>query len=278
MSVLIVDIGNTRIKWALWRDGRLGPMRAAAHDGWSPQDYARQVLGKHRPSLGRVVVASVASASTDRRFVAATRRVAGRAPEFMATSRSTAGVTTRYTDPWRLGVDRFAGVIGAHQLLPQRAVCVLNAGTTVTVDLVDARGIHRGGAILPGPDLMMASLLNGTAGIARRAREAGAPEGGSGARTAGAADPFARSTRSAIRQGAFFAVAAAIDRIVTEAREAVGAEPVVLAAGGGLTRFERLLRSRYIRVNDLVLRGIAAHAGLEVSTPAALAKAVRARR
>ncbi len=279
-SVLLVDIGNTRIKWAVWRNGRIGPMRAGAHAAWSRGDFERRMFGRGRGRvrLSRVVVVSVAGPAVNRRFAAAARIAAGAAPEFIATSRRAAGVTTRYRDPWRLGVDRFVGVIAAHHLAGTRPACVINAGTTVTIDLVDGNGVHRGGAILPGPPLMVQTLLRSTAGIARRAREtARAPRGGG----RNATDLFARSTRTAIDRGALHAVAAVVDRAVAEARKLLGAAPVVLLSGGGAERLEPLIRSAHVEVADLVLRGIAVHAGLAVpriTLPRVSVRAVRAAR
>ncbi len=265
MSVLLVDIGNTRIKWAIWRNGRIGPMRAAAHAGWLRKDYERRIFGARPARISRIIVASVAGAPVDRRLAAAARSAAGVQPEFIRTSRRAAGVTTRYVDPWRLGVDRFVGAIGAHQIAGARAVCVVNAGTTVTIDLIDGMGVHRGGAILPGPQLMVHSLLKSTAGIARRAREAAARRSGRGhSRSLRAPDLFARSTKSAIGQGALYAVAALVDRAVAEARRLLGTVPLVLLSGGGVEQLEPLIRSRHIKANDLVLRGIAVHARLAV--------------
>lgn len=265
MSILLVDIGNTRIKWATWRNGRIGPMRAAAHAGWSRKEYERRIFGGRPKRLSRIIVASVAGAQVDRRLAAAARSAAGAQPEFIATSRRAVGVTTRYVDPWRLGVDRFAAAIGAHQLAGARAACVVNVGTTVTIDLIDGKGVHLGGAILPGPQLMVHSLLKSTAGIARRAREAAAGRTGQGrSRSRRAPDLFARSTKTAIGQGALYAVAALVDRAVAEARRALGTVPLVLLSGGGADQLEPLIRSRHVRAADLVLRGIAAHAGLAV--------------
>ncbi len=271
VSVLLVDIGNTRIKWAVWHDGRIGPMRASAQAGWSRRDYERRIFGGLPAKVSRVVVASVAGARIDRLFAAAARGATGTQPEFIATARRAAGVTTRYVDPWRLGVDRFVGAIAAHHLVGGHAACVVNAGTTVTIDLVDGKGVHRGGAILPGPPLMVRSLLDGTAGIERRAREAAAGHGspgrverGRGGPRARVSDLFARSTKTAIGHGALHAVAAAVDRAVVEAREALGTVPVVLLSGGGAESIAPLIRSRHVGVPDLVLRGVAAHAGLAV--------------
>ena len=169
MSVLLVDIGNSRIKWARLADGRIGAQRGAPHDGWRARHFERAVFRRTR-NFDRVLVASVAGARVDRAFAQAVRRATGRMPMFVASTRRAGGVTTRYIEPWRLGVDRFVAVIGAFAMSRGKAACVIDVGTAMTIDLVDGQGVHRGGAVVPGPDLMVASLLRDTSGIATRAR------------------------------------------------------------------------------------------------------------
>lgn len=248
MSILLVDIGNTRVKWTTLVRGRIGRQKAVAHAGWSGAKIARHVLGKPQQAkrVERVVVVSVAGKQIDRGFAAETQRLAGIAPEFFASSRRAAGVTTLYQEPWRLGADRLVGVIGAFALSKQRPVCVISVGTAMTLDLVDALGQHRGGAIVPAPSLMVDSLLSETHGIRRRA------QGGIGGNQL-----FARSTRAAVAQGARYAAAAVADRAVAEARAVLGRKPLVLLTGGAAGVVRPLIRSSHRHIPDLVLRGLA---------------------
>jgi type III pantothenate kinase len=148
-----------------------------------------------------------------------------------------------------LGVDRFGAAIGAFHLAKGRPVCVVGVGTAMTIDLVDGKGRHRGGAIIPAPTLMVDTLLKNTDGIRRRA-EGGAAAGKS---------LFGRSTRAALVQGSRYAAAALIDRAVDEARALVrGSSPLVMLTGGGAPSVQPLVRSACVSVPDLVLRGLAA--------------------
>jgi type III pantothenate kinase len=279
MSILLVDIGNTRVKWASFVRGRVGRMQAIAHDGRGGERIARHIArgvstasgadartrgppkevtasdvrlrgraaaGSTTDRLERVVVVSVAGARVNRAFAAEVRRRLGIVPEFFRSERRAAGITTMYGEPWRLGADRLVGVIGAFHLSRHRPVMVASVGTTMTLDFVDASGRHRGGAIVPAPALKIDSLLWGTHGIRRRAR------GGRGSRGL-----FARSTRSAISEGARFAAAAVVDRAVLEARELARATPLVLLTGGAAPEIARLIRTRHRYVPDLVLQGLA---------------------
>ena len=249
MSILLVDIGNTRIKWARLDGSRLGRQRAAVHSDWDVRDFERKLLGAG-PHPERILVASVAGPATDRHLVGAARKAGTVAPEFVKSVRSAAGVTTRYAEPWRLGVDRFVAAIGAFHLARGRPACVISIGTAVTIDLVDERGQHKGGAITPGLDMMVESLLDRTNGIRHRAR--GRPVG---------KGLFARSTRAAIEQGVRYAVASLVERAVAEARRAVGSPPMVIVTGGGAGAVRPLIRCTHVTVPDLVLRGLAVIAG-----------------
>ncbi len=268
MILLLIDIGNTRVKWARLIDGRMGKQQAAVHAHWTSEHFARRVIGSGWGGAGnRIVVASVAGDRVNARLRAASRAAGAPEPEFVTSQRSAAGITTDYIDPWRLGVDRFVAAIGAHHLASGQSVCVVNAGTAMTVDLVDGGGRHRGGAIVPGPALMVDSLLANTHGIRRRA--AGGPGGNECI--------FARTTRSAIGQGALYASAAVIDRAIEEARVLVGIRPLVLLTGGGSAAIRPLIRNTVVGLPDLVLHGLAVWAKRTPGPPRA-AHAFRAKR
>jgi type III pantothenate kinase len=246
VKVLLVDIGNTRVKWAIFAHGRLQKQRAAAHAGWHAQDFAEKLLRRAR-GVERIIVASVGGERLDQRLSAAARRVIGVAPQFVVTARHMGGVTTAYAQPWRLGVDRIVAAIAGHRIARRRAVCVVDVGTAMTIDLIDARGSHLGGAIIPGPRLMVESLLHSTSGILQR----------SGGR-AGGSSLFARDTRAGIEQGALYAAAAVVDRAVAEARRALRSSPLVILTGGAAAAISPLIRSSHSSIPDLVLRGLVA--------------------
>jgi type III pantothenate kinase len=248
-STLLVDIGNTRVKWAVLRDGKQGPMRAAAHE---KSGLALRALVRGAPrDVGRVLVVSVVDEALTHVLDAAVRRRFGIATEYIGSTRRAFGVTNSYRDTWRLGADRWVSAVGAFALAKGRAVVVANVGTALTIDAVTARGRHRGGAIVPGPAVMVESLLAGTHGIRRRAR------GGE----ASVRSLFATDTASALAAGSVFAAAAFIDRAVAEAARAFGGRPVLLLTGGGAATLKRQLASPARLVPDLVLRGLAVFAG-----------------
>jgi type III pantothenate kinase len=248
VRALLVDIGNSRIKWAWLSDDRLGKAQAADYSGWRARDFATRVI-ESRLGIDRILVASVAAGDVSDALAAGARLAGAPAPERVITHRSACGVTIGYSEPWRLGVDRLLAMIAAHRRFPRRPVCVVAIGTAMTIDLLRADGRHSGGAIIPAPPLMVSSLLDGTSGIRRRA------QGGASGRGRAL---FGRSTRAGVEQGSRFAAAAVVDRAISEARELVGRAPQLMLTGGGAAGVRPLIHSKSLVVQDLVLEGLAA--------------------
>jgi type III pantothenate kinase len=243
--ILLLDIGNTRLKWALLRATKLGRMRAVRHAG-DPAVIAAIVRRAPR-SLERIVAVNVAGPRFERAVAAATRARRGLRVDFIRSVRSAGGVRNGYTDTWRLGADRWVSAIGAHALGGRRGVVLANAGTALTVDAVSANGRHLGGVIVPGPAAMIDTMLAGTHGIRRRARGAKSSVRGL----------FAANTASALAAGAAYASAALIDRAVREAKRVLGARPLLLLTGGSARVLAPHIKSAHRVVPDLVLRGLA---------------------
>lgn len=243
-----MDIGNTRAKWAVLRGERLSAPRALAHQ---PGRVDFKALVRSAPrDVERVVAVSVMGRKFERALAAAARSRFGVRAEFVRSSRQAAGVRNGYREVWRLGADRWVGVIAAHALAGSRPALAVSIGTALTVDAVTADGRHLGGAIAPGPDTMVWSLKSGTQGIRRRANGSRA----AGSRSRGL---FAADTANALDAGAAYAAAAFIDRARTEARAVFGAQPVLLLSGGAARALRPYIKSPFKLVPDLVLRGLA---------------------
>jgi type III pantothenate kinase len=262
-ALLLLDVGNTRLKWALLR----GPYRRGIRFAASGALELSALGGRGMPlrrlieSLGplaSIEACNVAGAAVERRLRSIARAAGLQAPRFWRSAHAAAGVRNAYPEPWRLGADRWACLIGARAEHPRRALCLVAVGTAMTIDLLDARGRHRGGSIIPGPKLMIDSLLDGTAGIRRRA-------GGGSALGAGpslGASLFARNTRAALAGGAINAAAALVHEAMRAARALLGRTPLLILSGGAADVVARQLRLPYRRADDLALRGLAAlHSG-----------------
>ena len=240
---LLVDIGNTRVKWATCDDGRLSPQQAATHADWTEADWAAMFAG--HGTLQQVVAASVAAAATRKRLVAAAAASGIEDVRFVATTAAAAGVRNAYGDPHLLGVDRWVAVIGAHHLYG--ACCIADVGTAATIDAVDGSGWHLGGFIVPGPHMMVRALWSGTSDLAAH----------SAASRAYATTLFADNTRDAIERGCRVALAALVDRSVQETLQRTGVAPKLLLTGGAALEVLPYVQGPSVHVPDLVLRGLA---------------------
>ena len=241
---LLIDIGNTRIKWARFEGSVLQPQSAAPHADWSAETLVETVL-RRGSRADRVLVSNVAGprmADVVRKGVAQTWQLEA---EFITSTAMAGGIRNAYPQPAKLGVDRWLAIIAAHAL-EQGAVCVVSVGTAMTIDGVDAAGLHLGGVIVPGPDLMVASLLKNTSDIAQRAQQGDTRD-----------QLFADNTLGAIRQGAEHALAALVERAVGTMRRTLNETPKLLVTGGASDRVEKALGLPYRAVPDLVLQGLA---------------------
>ena len=249
--ILLLDIGNTRIKWATLVDHRLGQQFAVVHTGQPAsaigQVFDAAIADRHPPT--RVVVSNVGGDAIETLCSNAGNQRFGFAPEFLRASRVSAGVTSAYLEPAKLGVDRWLAMIGGFSIV-RGTVCVVSVGTAMTIDVVDAAGQHLGGVIAPGPTLMRESLLRNTSDIAPRMQDATPSE-----------SILANHTQAAVINGCQHALAALIDRVLREAHRRTGETPKVLITGGALTSLVSFVEPAHEIVEDLVLRGMAAVIG-----------------
>lgn len=245
--ILLIDAGNTRLKWATLRGTTLGPTAAAAHRDVAPGDWQAALEGAGEPS--RVLVANVAGAEFGRalnQWLRARWRVAS---EFVQSTGAACGLVNSYANPGALGVDRWLAMIGAWRAA-RASVVVVSAGTALTVDAVARDGRHMGGYIVPGVRLMREALYARTGDIERLA--AGAPPSAAGA--------FGVNTAAAVELGARTALAALADRACLEMEHIAGRLPRGYLTGGDAGALQPLLRREFEFVPDLVLAGLAAYA------------------
>ncbi len=242
--ILLIDTGNTRIKWALLGEHGLGTQHADSYAGWGPIQLRAKVLTP-AGRIERIVVANVGGERIATLLREAALETCGFPPEFMQASAAAGGVRNGYTAPEKLGVDRWAAMIGAHGLEPGPA-CVVNVGTAMTVDGIDASGLHLGGVIVPGPDLMISSLMRHTSDIAVRAQDGRLGEG-----------LFADNTLGAVYQGAVQSLTALVERAQATLLKLCGESPALLLTGGAADRLERIIATPVRRIPDLVLQGLA---------------------
>ena len=232
--LLLIDAGNTRIKWALVApDSGLGGWLASGAVAHAQLD----TLGAQwaRLTISEALLSNVAGASIASRL-RAMLPVAAR--DFVSLPQL-AGLSNGYRNPAQLGCDRFAAAIGARAVAPGQAVIVANCGTATTIDAITADGVFLGGMILPGLGLMASSLARNTAQLPQIADAAPLPAG------------FADNTDDAILSGCLAAQTGAIERAV----RMHGAQACLLS-GGAAPRIAQTLALPFQLVDNIVMLGL----------------------
>lgn len=150
-KTLVLDAGNTALKWTLFEAGQVVQK-------WT-SDTPPEVMPEH------VIIASVRSAeetATLKQMVASTYVAVDQTQ--VHTEAAACGVQNSYAEPERLGVDRWLAAIAAYRDYGGPCV-VVDAGTAIKVEFIEAEGRHLGGYIVPGLSLMSSSLVANTARI-----------------------------------------------------------------------------------------------------------------
>lgn len=230
--IIAIDIGNTRIKYGV-HDGANWVARAALP---TPEATRLLEIAAHWPAEADIVACNVAGDAIAQTVEHALQdRYAVR---WLRSSRQAGGVQSSYEQPERLGADRWAALIGARARCSSDCLVVC-AGTATTVDHLDANGVFRGGLILPGVDLMRASLARNTAQLPF---------------AEGAYRDEPRSTVDAIVSGCLYAQLGAIERMF--ARLSGVPDATCLITGGAAARIVPHLSIPVHLTENLILEGL----------------------
>jgi type III pantothenate kinase len=247
---LLLDMGNTRLKWALQGDSPAWLARGAME--W-PEEVAVHGLSEAWMDLPRpaaVFAASVVDSEREAAVAAVVEQLYGCAPIWLRTPATACGVRNAYAEPHRLGVDRFLAMVVARA--EGMAPCVLaSAGTALTLDALAADGQHLGGLIAPGARLMQQSLVGATARVR--------PE------QSGQIVDLADNTADAVTSGCWQALAALVERFAARAAHRLGASPLLILDGGDAERLLPLLSLPARMSVDGVLRGLALWADTQMA-------------
>ncbi len=246
MSALLLDIGNTRLKWGVLDDGSI---RRTGHI--TRQKIRDEGLSALTSKLPRKVSSVSASNVAGPSFATRLSGVIGMHCDcdvhFARSERQAFGVTNGYRRPRHLGVDRWVAMIGAWSEL-QAACMIVDAGTAVTIDVLDDSGQHLGGQILPGVALMASALATETSDIPKTGKASGA--------FAADMDMFGRNTTKAVAYGVQNGVVGAIERAVKVLR-LNDYEPTIILTGGDGSRILQSLDEQPLHRPHLVLQGLA---------------------
>jgi type III pantothenate kinase len=237
--LLLVDAGNTRVKWAIAQPGA-APGQWVEHGAVAHAHMDRLAPAWLGHGITSAIVSNVGGAPLHEGLLALLPRVP---LEWFVAGAERAGLRNAYRNPAQLGSDRFAAALGARTLAPGQALVVATCGTATTIDAVSADGVFVGGMILPGLGLMAGSLARGTAHLPQVAPGTVLPP------------LFADNTADAIVSGCISAQAGAIERAVA----AHGAATCILS-GGAAAYVAPALGIQHQMADNIVLLGLHAAA------------------
>lgn len=262
--LLLIDAGNTLIKWALasaevpaisGKGAWLHAGETPHHEADTLHEFWRQA--QQGKAIRRILISNVAGDAAKERLGGLIKKLQPQPDHiaWFASAPELAGVKNSYADFSQLGTDRFASLVGARTLFPEENLVVVTCGTATTIDTLTSDGIFLGGMILPGLRLMAHSLVGNTALL---------PDIGKVTENIPA---FATDTISAIRNGCMTAQAGAIEHAVNVHARHLGNISCILSGGAAKLVMPYLSIPAQI-VDNLVLVGLhAADAKKHASDP-----------
>ena len=245
MGFLAIDVGNTRLKWALYERPEPGAAVLAHGAEFLEQiDRLAETAWAQLPEPTRMLGCIVAGQAVKHR-VQEQMELWSVDPRWVVASESEAGLTNGYDYPSRLGADRWVAMIGArHHMLQRgraRPLLLVMVGTAVTVEAIDQHGRFLGGLILPGHGIMLRALESGTAGLHV---------------PTGEVVDFPTNTSDAMTSGGTFAIAGACERMFRHLFLRCGAEPLCMMSGGAGWKMLPTMSRPYELVDNLIFDGL----------------------
>tara|TARA_Y100001934_G_C12273561_1_gene736246 strand:- start:80 stop:829 length:750 start_codon:yes stop_codon:yes gene_type:complete len=243
-SCLLIDHGNSRIKWALSDAGDLSVGEAIDYLGEETDFSPWEKLN----TVQRILVSNSAGPQAFAYLTTCCQNQWQLKPESLQAQSAQYGIVNSYIEPETLGADRWLALIAARQIFKDSLV-VIDCGTAVTCDALSGEGVFLGGIISAGPRVSADALIKKAAHLdLDEMRYRGA---------------FNTDTTSAISAGSLIFTAGGIEKVLSEFRAKLGDELPILMTGGWADTLVPLMDSEAAMYPDLVLQGIQFVAGQE---------------
>lgn len=240
--MLLIDIGNTRLKWATCENGVWSEQQACLHK--STTDYATLFtqLWAQLPQPTAIWAVNVAGAALANALNTWTQQHWQQKVNFATSQRLQCGIHNEYDYPTQLGSDRWLAVIAARQVQSTGQICVIDCGTAVTIDVVTAENHYIGGLIAPGRLTMQQGLFKQTDALAELFQQPTA-----------APQLTATNTTHGIQSGCLYAEVGLIHYIYSQLQQHT-TTTLILTGGGAAELLPWLPNAHYLP--DLVLHGL----------------------
>lgn len=244
---LLLDAGNTRLKWGLADDHQIrasGALASTQIDAKSLQQQLTPVLSAAAasPGLNEVWVSNVGAEDRVQFVLKWLAEQFSFRAQLIDVASPVPGFHNNYATVATLGVDRWVAAIGARHKIAQGDLIIIDAGTAVTIDWLSAENSFEGGVILPGAGLMHQALLGGTSGIDAEITAVGQIIG--------------KTTSECVNSGIGFGTGGAVERIVKEMTETIKRPARLILTGGGADLIRQVTSLDALFEADLVLYGL----------------------
>ena len=253
---LLIDIGNTRSKWAL--SCTSGVIQARGILGENCLFESDAEVERNKGQILEVWVSCVGKSGVLSRVTSMVERELGLTVNLAKVEPRMGNLKNNYSDLNRLGVDRWVAAIGARSKISNGSLIVVDAGTAVTIDYISngcssgdnssgdnnsSGNSFEGGVILPGLVMMHDALVDKTAGIASELSDVKSVVG--------------KTTQQCVNAGAKYGLVGAIERVVKEMmREKVDQNSVLVITGGDAKRIAPLSCLPFQLSDDVIFDGL----------------------
>ncbi len=240
MKVLLVDVGNTRLKWACSIDDKIIERNLFA---WQTETL-EEPLDSQWNNLDQpeaVLVSNVAGDLVRKNITNWCQKNWKVKPVFAVVEDVCCGVKNSYSETTRLGVDRWLAMIAAWNLC-KKNVCVIDCGSAVTIDVVSKNGQHEGGMISPGLALSGRALTDHTHALTADQRKS--------------FPLLANNTEDAINSGCYHQLIGSIHHVLTKIGEQFDSDMEYIITGGDAELVMAALDIKMSHEPDLVLNGL----------------------
>ena len=239
-KMLLLDAGNSKLKWAWVENGRITAADKAAYWNLEPLAHSwQQHGGEHVRIIGSAVCGEAKQQAVAEQL--------GREPEWLGSMPQALGIRNHYRRVSEHGADRWFNILGS-RLFTEHACVVGSCGTAVTIDALTADNHYLGGSIMPGFNLMKEAMAQHTANLNR---------------PTGRAYPFGTTTANAMAGGMLDAICGAVLLMHTRLQQKHPGQIVaVIITGGGAAKVKQGLPEQFALdnpiqiVDNLVLHGL----------------------
>lgn len=230
---LVVDIGNTTVKAAVFAGNEMVDYKREDGQGIS---IVKDLAEKY--DIDKCIISSTVNIEESKKQEL---NNLGCEVEYL-NSQTPLPIRNLYRTPETLGTDRLAGVVGAYDAMPGKDILVIDMGTAITYDIINAKGEYLGGNISPGITMRLKALHNQTAKLPLVEADGDKPEIG-------------YDTDTAIRCGVTNGVKYEIEGFISAQIVKYPYLLIFLTGGDGFD-FDECIKKRIFVDRFLVLKGL----------------------